>query len=215
MRTLELFAGTQSFSKAVRRASAQNITVTVDILPKFGPTIIADIHAWDPTVYGPGYFDVVWCSPPCEQYSKARTTGGPRDLVGADQNVLRCLELIDYFQPRVWIIENPQTGLLPGRMEVLRPRLPFYDVDYCAYGKAYRKRTRIWSNVPFTFRLCGGAGVCPSMDGTVHRGSCGNTTARYNAQLHAGLAVWSVWEKDAMPAALCDDIVRGCELLGG
>ena len=131
-------------------------------------------------------------------------------MVAADRNVLRCLELIDYYRPRVWIIENPQTGLLPRRMDGLRAGLPFYDVDYCAYGKAYRKRTRFWSNVPFNFRLCGGPGVCPSMEGSVHVGSCGNTTARYNAQLTAGLAVWSVWEKDAIPAALCDAVVRGC-----
>jgi len=104
MRTLELFAGTQSFSKAVIRAHEQNMAITVDILPKFQPTHVADILSWDHTIYPPGHFDVVWCSPPCEQYSKARTTGGPRDLVAADRNVLRCLELIDYYRPRVWIM---------------------------------------------------------------------------------------------------------------
>ena len=207
MRTLELFAGTQSFSKAVMRRDRQNMAVTVDILPKFCPTHVADINTWDHTIYPPGHFDVVWCSPPCEQYSKARTTGGPRDLSGADQNVRRCLELIDYFQPRVWIIENPQTGLLPKRIAALRAGLPFTDVDYCAYGKQYRKRTRVWSNIPFTLQLCGGAGICAAMIERRHRASCANTSPRYNPQHPNGL---TVWQKDAIPDALVDDIVAAC-----
>ena len=207
MRTLEVFAGTQSFSKAVLRADPRNSVITVDILPKFHPTHVADVHTWDHTVYPPGHFDVVWCSPPCEQYSRARTTGGPRNLVAADKNVVRCLELIDYFQPRVWIIENPQTGLLPNRMEALRAGLPYYDADYCAYGKPYRKRTRFWSNRTFQFRLCGGSGTCPFMVDKRHKASCGNTTERYNNMYNHGL---TLWQKNSMPEALVDEIVGGC-----
>ena len=204
MRTLELFAGTQSFSKAVTRQNPDNVAVTVDILPRFHPTHVADINTWDHTIYPPNHFDVVWCSPPCEQYSRARTTGGPRDLVAADRNVARCLELIDYFQPRVWVLENPQTGLLPKRIAAIRAGLPFADADYCAYGKPYRKRTRFWSNVPFAFRLCSGPGTCPSMTGTVHKASCANTSPRYNSLYPSGL---TVWQKDAIPERLVDEIV--------
>ena len=208
MRTLELFSGTQSFSKAIIRRDGANVAVTVDILPKFRPTHVADILTWDHTQYPPGHFDVVWCSPPCEQYSKARTTGGPRDLSGADRNVRRCLELIDYYRPRVWILENPQTGLLPKRIDMLRAGLPFYDADYCAYGKPYRKRTRFWSNTNFIFQKCAGVGICPAMSGTVHKGSCGNTTAKYNSITQNG---FTVWQKDAIPEALVDEIAARCE----
>jgi site-specific DNA-cytosine methylase len=67
MNTLELFSGTQSFSKRVPNP------VSVDLLPKFKPTHIADMMTWDYKQYPTGYFEIVWASPPCTQYSKART----------------------------------------------------------------------------------------------------------------------------------------------
>lgn len=201
MRTLEIFAGTQSFSKAVKRASEDNEAITVDLLPKFSPTHVTDIMAWDHTQYPPGHFDVVWASPPCTEYSKAKTRG-VRDLTGADALVRRAFEIIDYFAPRAWIVENVGTGLLVGRMGDIRAGLQLTMVDYCAYGKPYRKRTALWSNVPLALNLCGGVGVCTGMDGTKHRGSCGNGTREYNS-----VGISSVWEKDEIPEALVDSIV--------
>jgi hypothetical protein len=200
MRTLELFSGTKSFSKAVEATTK----VSVDILPKFNPTHVADILTWDYTIYPPGYFDIVWCSPPCTEYSKAKTHG-VRNLDLADACVRRCFTIIDYFQPRVWIVENPATGLLPRRMESIRSGLTFYIADYCSYGKSYRKRTAFWSNVPLQLRTCGGVGVCTSMDGRKHRGSCGNGTSRYNS---AGIS--SVWEKDSIPEELIHHMLESC-----
>ena len=58
--TLELFAGTQSFTKAVKRAGDLATTVTVDILDKFHPDIKADILTWDyRSTYAPGTFDFI------------------------------------------------------------------------------------------------------------------------------------------------------------
>jgi hypothetical protein len=198
MRTLELFAGTQSFSKAAARLGYE--TVTVDLLSLFNPTIVANILTWDYKVYPSGYFDIIWASPPCTEYSKAKTRG-VRDLELADSLVRRALEIIDYFHPSRWYLENVGTGLLVQRMEGIRPNLQKYFVDYCCYGKPYRKRTVIWSNSPLEMKLCAGAGHCPSMTGKKHNGSCGNGTKTYNA---AGIS--SVWEKDAMPDALMDYI---------
>jgi len=202
VRTLELFAGTQSFSKGIKRRSADNEDITVDILDKFNPTHKADILSWDYKQYPTGYFDVVWCSPPCTEYSKAKSRG-VRDLDGADQLVRKCFEIIDYFAPRVWIVENVGTGLLVRRMETIRAGLSSYFVDYCVYGKPYRKRTILWSNMPLHLGLCNGKGQCSQMDGAKHKGSCGNGTSRYNS---AG--VKSVWEKDEIPAPLIDTILE-------
>lgn len=202
MRTLELFAGTQSFSKAVRRASEDNEAITVDLLPKFSPTHVADMMTWDYRQYPTGHFDVIWASPPCTEYSKAKTHG-VRDLAGADALVRKAFEIIDYFNPRVWILENVGTGLLVRRMEDIRAGLAMYTVDYCAYGKPYRKRTAFWSNHPLTLLHCAGRGHCPSMDGTKHIGSCGNGTREYNS-----VGVSSVWEKDAIPDALMDSVLE-------
>jgi hypothetical protein len=201
MKTLEIFAGTQSFSKAVKRQSLENETITVDILNKFQPTIQTDILEWDYKTYPVGYFDVIWCSPPCTEYSKAKTRG-IRNLELADSLVRKSFEIIDYFKPKYFIVENVGTGLLVKRMKDIRD-VPMYLVDYCAYGKPYRKRTALWSNIAFEFQLCAGVGKCLGMDGRKHKGSCGNGTRRYN---QANIS--SVWEKDAIPERLVDYIVE-------
>ena len=43
-------------------------------------------------------------------------------------------------------------------------------VDYCMYCDwGYRKRTRLWTNIPFEPRTCDGSGRCGNMDGKRHR----------------------------------------------
>ena len=205
MRTLELFAGTQSFSKAVLRDDPTSRTTTVDILDKFLPHHRADILTWNYKMYKPGIFDVIWCSPPCTEYSKAKTRG-TRNLELADKLVLRCFEIIDYYKPKVWILENVGTGLLVNRMESLRPGLNKYFVDYCAYGKPYRKRTVFWSNIELAMKSCAGVGKCTSMVGKKHKGSCGNGTTKYNS-----VGISSVWTKDAIPDLLMDYVVAECK----
>ena len=87
---------------------------------------------WDHTIYPPGHFDAVWASPCCTQYSCARRGAKiPWNLPLAGSLVLRSREIIDYYNPRVWFIETPQTGLLKDRP--FMAGLPFTDVDYCAY----------------------------------------------------------------------------------
>ena len=67
MRLLELFSGSSSIGKAF-----PGEVVSVDLVGD--PTHKTDISIGIFTVYGQGYFDVVWASPPCTQYSPARTT---------------------------------------------------------------------------------------------------------------------------------------------
>ena len=144
-RLLELFAGTGSVGKAFAELGWE--VVSVDNCAKFSPDILSDILVWDHTVYPPGHFDVVHASPPCTQYSRARTVGPPRDLDGADLLVQRALEIMEYFQPKYWWLENPATGLMSTRPCVQHLGKP-YRVDYCQYGAPYRKATHLWSNCP-------------------------------------------------------------------
>ena len=197
MNTLELFSGTQSFSKRVPNP------ITVDLLPKFKPTHVADMLTWDYKQYPVGHFEIVWASPPCTQYSKARQNAKtPRDLEGADALVRKAFEIIDYFKPRVWIVENPASGLLPQRMFNIRPDIQGYIADYCAYGKPYRKSTMFWCNLPLKLKRCDGAGKCEQMEGNKHVGSCGNGTKKYNS-----VGISGCWAKDEIPPDLIDDLL--------
>jgi hypothetical protein len=52
-------------------------------------------------------------------------------LEQADRLVLKTLEIVDFFKPKLWWIENPRSGLLVRRNCV--GHLPFIDVDYCQF----------------------------------------------------------------------------------
>ena len=75
---------------------------------KFEPTILCDIRSWDYALF-PGHFDMVWASPVCTEYSRALTMR-PRRLEEGDA-LLRALEIMEHFDPLMWVIENPATGL--------------------------------------------------------------------------------------------------------
>lgn len=141
IKVLELFSGTKSFSKELDKNKFE--VISLDILNKFNPDICIDILNWD---YKSLNFkpEIIWSSPPCTEYSHAKSRG-VRDLELADKIVLKTLEIINYFKPKYWFLENPQTGLLKDR--VFMKDLSYTDVSYCKYGFNYRKQTRIWNNL--------------------------------------------------------------------
>ena len=121
--------------------------VSLDVDPKAGSTICTDVCSWEPMpMFAPGYFDMVWASPPCTEYSSA-LTHRPRKLEEGDRTAIRTLELIRDLHPPFWCIENPQTGLLKRRP--FMANLQWSDVTYCKYGFAYKKATRLWHNLPW------------------------------------------------------------------
>jgi hypothetical protein len=105
--------------------------------------ISTDILDWDyqNSPYKTKHFDVIWASPPCTEYSIAKTKG-TRNLELANSIVQRTLEILDYFDPDIYFLENPQTGLL--KQQPFMQELDYNDLDYCKYGMPYRKRTRLW-----------------------------------------------------------------------
>ena len=75
---------------------------SLDVDPKASPTICADICSCKPLPkFAPGYFDMIWASPVCTEYSRVLTRR-PRRLEEGDRLVLRTLHLIQELQPRFW-----------------------------------------------------------------------------------------------------------------
>ena len=140
MKVLELFAGTQSVGKVARQLGFEAVSLDRDM----DADIKTDIMDWDYTQLEPTAFDVIWASPPCTEYSRAKTTG-VRDIEGANEIVQQTLDIIEYFNPKYFMLENPQSGLLKDQSCMYG--INFTDVDYCKYGMPYRKRTRIWNNI--------------------------------------------------------------------
>ena len=139
MKLLELFSGTGSVGKVARTLGWD--VVSLDLK---NADINKNIVDWNYKEYPREPFDMIWSSPPCTEYSVAKTTG-VRKIREANNIVLKTLEIIKYFSPRFWFIENPQAGLL--KKQPFMEDIDFYDVDYCKYGFRYRKRTRIWTNL--------------------------------------------------------------------
>ena len=132
MKLLELFSGTKSVGKVAERLGYD--VTSLDLI--FPADINIDILDWDYTIYPTGYFNVIHASPPCTEYSRAKTTG-VRKIDYANSIVKKTLEIMDYFQPKYYIIENPQSGLL--KEQSFMYGIPYTDVDYCKYGMPYRK----------------------------------------------------------------------------
>jgi hypothetical protein len=157
MRVLDLFSGTGSVAKVAEELGYE--VISVDISDKLHiPTHKSDIVTWDYKMYPPEHFNIIWASPPCRTFSICRNSHRSKDVINADIITIglpplrKSQEIIEYFKPDYWYIENPQTG----RMKDFIENELFADVDYCQYANwGYRKRTRIWTNNgAFEGRLC-------------------------------------------------------------
>ena len=206
MRILELFCGTKSFSKVANKSL--HSTCTIDIDDKFEPNICIDILDFKIEMLENFKPDVVWASPPCTEYSKAKSRG-IRKLEEADKIVLKTLEIIKQINPKIWIIENPQTGLLKTR-EFMQG-LPFTDCSYCKYGKPYKKQTRFWNNINLKLDTCNKD--CNSFVEGRHVGSCGCGGQGQGHKKSYSDKSYKLKEKYSIPEKLCEDILRQMEKL--
>ncbi len=208
-RLLELFSGTGSFGKI---ANELNWTVT-SLDRDLQSDIKEDIMAWDYTIYTVDSFDIITASPVCLWWSALRKTNIGRKLKMLNGNVLtskmidddiekfgkpmvdRVREIINYFKPKYWLIENPQSGTMKSYIT----DLPYTDVDYCQYSDwGYRKRTRLWTNINFTGKLCNKK-TCKSVKDGKHiiQMGCKNSTTQK--------------ERYRIPSQLIRELFNTCE----
>jgi site-specific DNA-cytosine methylase len=185
MKVLELFSGTGSVGKVCNQLDWE--VVSVDLLLPADHQV--DIMNFDYKQYSKDEFDIVWASPPCTDYSNLQSCWLGRkkkdgiiytkeimekNMDEADKLVLKAFEIIEYFNPHYWFLENPATGKLKHR-DIMKDK-PFYDVSYCMYSDwGYEKKTRIWTNKKdWNNLICDKSGSCGNMINSQHNKVLGN-----------------------------------------
>jgi hypothetical protein len=155
MRILDLFAGIGGERRRLSVESRGHDYVTLDLDPRHGCTITADVM--ELTAEKLGKFDFVWASPPCETFSVAsighhwQMTDGrhlpkTREAVFSQLLVKHTLEIIHRIAPPCgWLMENPR-GML-RKLDCVAG-LPRVTVTYCQYGETRMKPTDLWGAVP-------------------------------------------------------------------
>jgi site-specific DNA-cytosine methylase len=149
-KALNLFSGQGSWRDTFLQKGFE--VVSLDWDPKNHENIQENILHWKYWEdFKPGDFEVISASIPCENYSLAHTRGS-RDMKYANRLARKTLEIIQYFKPSMWFVENPRFGLL--RNQHFMKNISYIDVDYCRFEDyGYKKPTRIWG--PLKFDLWG------------------------------------------------------------
>ena len=166
MRLLELFSGTHSIGKVAKEMGYEVYSLDKDLGDScpFGSGYTSfkhfkeDIMTWNYKQYPTGYFDVITASPVCLWWSIIRHSNFGRMLKGYDEPfskkhimediekygvpmVDKITEIIDYFKPKNYWIENPASSKMKDYLGEENSVI----VDYCKYSDwGYQKPTRFW-----------------------------------------------------------------------
>ena len=168
---LDICCGTMSVSKALRLHHPSARIISFDVAPMCGRNItdsnhefrLGDVRNIDPAELKRevGNCAFIWASPPCTQYSIARSYAKtPRDLEGADSIVRACMNIIECLQPARWAMENPFTGMLKGQDVVATWERYLKKTSYCMFGFPYKKETAIWTNAQVNLPACSRLNPC-------------------------------------------------------
>lgn len=111
------------------------------------------------------------------------------------------MELIDYYQPKYYIIENPMGWL---RTRPYMEGLHMDVVSYCQYGFTYQKHTCLWHNLKkFKPKKCNMANCLQvNKDTGRHIGQlCSNKRNGHKGTM-------SLSQKYSMPPSLCSELLE-------
>ena len=202
---LELFAGSRSIGKAAIQLSFELFSSDINDFEDID--YVVDIRKFDVNKVPFKPF-IIWASPPCTGFSVASIgshwTGGKKGYIPKTEIstigielVQKTIEIIKYFNPKYWFIENPR-GLLrkmPFMQEFKRQT-----VWYCQYGDNRAKPTDIWTNsntwIP---RPCCFNGNKKCHHESAPRGAKTGTQGRNGA-----------YDRSKIPHELCIEILQSC-----
>lgn len=176
MKVLELFSGTHSIGVVCKEMNYEVVSLDRDIgdsCERLNPGykslhhIKTDIMNWDYTEFETGSFDIITASPVCTWWSNLRKCCYGRMLKGYNEPfneklyyedidkygkpmVDKVLEIIEYFKPKYFWIENPKSSLMWKYIKEEYPEYNNYKTfDYCKFSDfGYRKPTIFLSNIP-------------------------------------------------------------------
>jgi len=203
MKVLELFAGSRSVGKIAEKLGME--VFSSDLIDVEGINYAGSILDFDYKKV-PFKPDVIWASPPCTGFSVAAIgrnwTKTDGDAIPKSDTarlgielVKKTIEIIDYFNPKYFFIENPR-GML-RKLQIMQ-RFKRHSVTYCQYGDSRMKPTDIWTNsetwIPRP--ACKNGDICHI---SAPRGSRTGTQGLANA-----------FERSKIPNQLCEEILKSC-----
>ena len=152
MKTLELFAGSRSFSKVANNYGFETYTTDNQDFDSIDQVCdIFDFNIDEALMDLDGHPDIIWASPPCTYFSVASighhwnkdNTPKTKEAILGVKIVQKTIDIINELQPAFWFIENPRGKL--RKLDVVKD-LPRKTVTYCSYGDMRMKPTDIWTN---------------------------------------------------------------------
>ena len=203
-KSLELFAGSCSFSK-VAKTYGYN-TLTTDINAFDGINFVSDILNFniDQVLDNFGVPDIIWASPPCTYFSVA-SIGKHWNLDNTPKTsqaslgikiIKKTIEVVSQFKKLnknlAYIYESPRGKL--RKLDLLDNNL-LHTVTYCQYGDSRMKPTDIWTNINWTPRkMCKNGQPCHESAPRGSRTGTQGLKGNYN--------------RSKVPSELCQELIE-------
>ena len=200
MNTIELFSGTQSFSKVARELGHE--TFCVDNNPEFDNDLTFDLCNGFPKELVDKFkeADIIWMSPMCSALSIAsgnkhwtidRQPKTENAKIGLNLlNICKQIRGVCIMFNKKYIIENPR-----ARARWFLPISDRQTAWYCQYGDKRAKPTDIWTNVPIKFRFC-------------HNGNPDHEPVPRGSK--TGTQGMKKIDRYKIPQQLCEEIIDSC-----